>query len=146
MTLSELYKALEMDGPEDLDYFEQFADLMEMDGDIPFDLFYMALSGLKPDTAGDLVENYFEDLTGAAPDEENDLVSIIDSVEQNLLLLAAAILFCFPVVPKLKALAEGKPGLQTAFRIGGTAAVFVLFVAAMGFEGAETEGYGQYRI
>lgn len=89
MTLTQLYKALNMDGPEDLEYFEQFADLLEMDEDIPFDLFYMALSGLKPDIAGDLVENYFEDLTGAAPDEENELISIIDSVEQNLLLLAS---------------------------------------------------------
>ena len=89
MTLSELYKALEMESPADLDYFEQFADLMEMDEDIPFDLFYTVLSGLDPETAGDLTENYFEDLTGAAPDEENELVSIIDSVEQNLLLLAA---------------------------------------------------------
>ena len=80
-----------MEGPEDLEYFEQFADLMEMDEDVPFDLFYMALSGMNAQTAGDLVENYFEDLTNAAPDEENELVSIIDSVEQNLLLLAADI-------------------------------------------------------
>ena len=89
MTLSELYKTLEMEGPQDLDYFEQFADLMEMDEDIPFDLFYVVLSGLSPETAGDLIENYFEGLTEAAPDDENELVSLIDSVEQNLLLLAA---------------------------------------------------------
>ena len=30
MTLSELYKTLDMEGPSDLEYFEQFADLMEM--------------------------------------------------------------------------------------------------------------------
>ncbi len=89
MTLSELYKALEMESPADLDYFEQLADLMEMDEDIPFDLFYVVLSGLDPEKAGELIENYFEDLTEAAPDDENELVSIIDSVEQNLLLLAA---------------------------------------------------------
>jgi len=88
MTLAQLYKKLDMEDPSELEYFEQFADLMEMDEDIPFDLFYMALSGAEAETAGDLVENYFEDLTNAAPDEENELVSIIDSVEQNLLLLA----------------------------------------------------------
>ena len=78
-----------MEGPSDLEYFEQFADLMEMDEAVPFDLFYMVLSGLAPETAGDLVENYFEDLTQAVPDDENELVSLVDSVEQNLLLLAA---------------------------------------------------------
>ncbi len=37
----------------------------------------------------------------------------------DLLLLAAAVLFCFPVVPRLRALAEGKPKLLTVFRVGG---------------------------
>ena len=88
MTLEKLYKLLEMDGPEDMEYFEQFADLMDMDEDIPFDLFYMALSGVKPENAGDLAENYFDDLSNAAPDDENDLVLLLDSLEENLMHLA----------------------------------------------------------
>ena len=88
MTLDKLYKLLEMDVPEDMEYFEQFADLMEMDEDVPFDLFYMALSGVKPENAGELAENYFEDLSNAAPEEENDLVLLIDSLEENLMHLA----------------------------------------------------------
>ena len=88
MTLSELYKALEMESPADLDYFEQLADLMEMDEDVPFDLFYMALSGVKPENAGELAENYFEDLSNAAPEDENDLVLLLDSLEENLMHLA----------------------------------------------------------
>ncbi len=89
MTLAKLFKALDMETPEDMEYFEQFADLMEMDEDIPFDLFYIALSKVDAETAGDLVENYFEDLTTAIPDDANEMVSLVDSVEQNLLLLAA---------------------------------------------------------
>ena len=89
MTLAKLFAALEMDTPEDMEYFEQFADLMEMDEGIPFDLFYIALSKVDPETAGELVENYFEDLTAAIPDDANEMVSLVDSVEQNLLLLAA---------------------------------------------------------
>ena len=91
MTLNELYKMLDMEEPADFEYFEQFADLLETDEDVPFDLFYTALSAVTPENAGELVENYFEDLTKAAPDDENDLVLLIDSVEQNLLLLAADI-------------------------------------------------------
>ena len=88
MTLEKLYKLLEMDGPEDMEYFEQFADLMEMDEDVPFDLFYMALSGVKPENAGELAENYFEDLGSAAPEDEDDLVLLLDSLEENLMHLA----------------------------------------------------------
>ena len=88
MTLEKLYKLLELDTPADLEYFEQFADLMEMDEDVPFDLFYMALSGVSPENAGELVENYFEDLSNAAPEDENDLVLLIDSLEENLMHLA----------------------------------------------------------
>ena len=88
MTLEKLYTLLEMDAPEDMEYFEQFADLMEMDEDVPFDLFYMALSGVKPENAGELAENYFEDLSNAAPEDENDLVLLIDSLEENLMHLA----------------------------------------------------------
>ena len=89
MTLAKLFAALEMDTAEDMEYFEQFADLLEMDEDIPFDLFFIALSKVDAETAGDLVENYFEDLTQAVPDDANEMVSLVDSVEQNLLLLAS---------------------------------------------------------
>ncbi len=91
MTLSKLFAALDMETAEDLEYFEQFADLMEMDEDISFDVFYAALSGMNAETAGELAENYFEDLAGALPDDENDMASLVDSVEQNLLLLASDI-------------------------------------------------------
>ena len=88
MTLNELYKKLDMDSPADMEYFEQFADLLEIEEDIPFDLFYVALSEITPENAGELVENYFEDLTKASPDDEDDLVLLIDSLQQNLMLLA----------------------------------------------------------
>ncbi len=91
MTLSKLFAALEMETAEDLEYFEQFADLMEMDEDISFDVFYAALSGMDAETAGELTENYFEELSDALPDDENDMASLVDSVEQNLLLLASDI-------------------------------------------------------
>lgn len=88
MTLNELFKKLDMDGPADMEYFEQLADLLEIEEDIPFDLFYVALSEITPENAGELVENYFEDLIKAAPDDEDDLVLLMDSLQQNLMLLA----------------------------------------------------------
>ena len=88
MTLSELYKKLDMESPADMEYFEQFADLLELEEELPFDLFYMALSEVTAENAGELVENYFEDLSNAAPEDENDLVLLLDSLEENLMHLA----------------------------------------------------------
>ena len=88
MDLKELYKRLEIETPKELEYFEQFAELIEMPEKIDFDLFYIALSEIEAQTAGELTENYFEELMQAVPDEENELVSLLDSIEQNLLFLA----------------------------------------------------------
>ena len=46
MTQDELYGLLEIDSPEDVEYFEQLADLLESDEDIPEDLFGLALSAI----------------------------------------------------------------------------------------------------
>lgn len=88
MTLSQVYELLEMEGPEDFEYFEQLADLVECQEDIEFDILYTVLSQVTDADAGELVENYFDELTNALPDDENDIVSIIDSISQNLMLLA----------------------------------------------------------
>ena len=87
MTLAELFEMLDMDTPADFAYFEQFADLMESEDDIPFDLFYSAISEADPETMTELTGNYMEDLSGALPDDYDELFSIVDSVQQRLLLL-----------------------------------------------------------
>lgn len=87
MTLADLFEMLDMDTPADFEYFEQFADLMESEEDIPFDLFYSVISEASPETMTELTGNYMEDLSNALPDDYDDLFTIVDSVQQRLLLL-----------------------------------------------------------
>lgn len=87
MTLAGLFEMLDMDTPADFEYFEQFADLMESEEDIPFDLFYSVISEASPETMTELTGNYMEDLSNALPDDYDDLFTIVDSVQQRLLLL-----------------------------------------------------------
>ncbi|HQC35844.1 MAG TPA: hypothetical protein PL035_02035 [Bacillota bacterium] len=86
MTLSELYNALEIDDPRELEYFEQLAELLEMEEHIPYELFAMALSGLSPESAAELAGNYMEELSGGLPEGFDDLFFIIESIQQRLLL------------------------------------------------------------
>ena len=86
MKKTELFEILDIEVPEDFAYFEQFADLIECEEEIPGDLIFAAISGMDGDTAAELIENYFEDLTGAIPDDADDLISLIESIKQNMLL------------------------------------------------------------
>ena len=88
MNKTELYKLLDLDSPADFDYFEQFADLLECDEEIDYDLFYEVLSKISAESAGDITENYFEEISRNLPDNGEDLFSIIDMIEDRLLLLA----------------------------------------------------------
>lgn len=86
MNKEELFEILDIDVPEDFAYFEQFADLIECEDEIPEELILSAICGMDGDSAAELIENYFEDLTGAVPDDADDLVSLIESIKQNMLL------------------------------------------------------------
>ena len=90
MTQRELYELLEIDSPEDVEYFEQLADLLESDEDISEDLFRHALSAIRAENAGEFAENYMAELANAIPEEVSaeDLTEALDAMEQRLLLLA----------------------------------------------------------
>ena len=88
MDKKSLLEKLEIEEGGKIEYFEQLAELLEMPEALSFELFFAALGGLDSETAGELTENYFEELVDALPDDENELVSLMDTIEQNILLLA----------------------------------------------------------
>jgi hypothetical protein len=90
MTEKELYGLLEIDSPEDVEYFEQLADLLETDEEISEDLFRHALSAIRAENAGEFTENYLKEMTDAIPEEVSAeaLTEALDAMEQRLLLLA----------------------------------------------------------
>jgi hypothetical protein len=86
MTKEELYEKLEIETPGNLIYFEQMADLIDCEESIPLDFLYEVLSALDSETAGDFIENYFEELSNALPDNENDMASLLEFIKQKLLM------------------------------------------------------------
>ncbi len=88
MTLEELYKKLDIEVPEELIYFEQMAELVECEETIPFEIFREALSAIRPETAGDFVENYFEEFSNLIPNNEDDMASLVEFIKQKLLMSA----------------------------------------------------------
>lgn len=86
MTKEELYEKLDIDSPADFAYFEQFADLIEAEDEIDERLVKDVLSEISSEDAADLVQNYFDDLTESLPDDADDIISLVDSIKQNLIL------------------------------------------------------------
>ncbi|MCR4724147.1 MAG: hypothetical protein K5772_01795, partial [Clostridia bacterium] len=86
MTERELYDLLEIDSPEDVEYFEQLADLLESDEEISEDLFRHALSAIRAENAGEFTENYLKEMTDAIPEEvpAEALTEALDAMEQRL--------------------------------------------------------------
>lgn len=91
MTREELYRLLEIDSPADLDYFEQFADLMETEGEIDEELFREVFSEVSAVSLGEIIENYLEEIGKYLPDGTDDLFTLVDRIEDRLLLLAQGI-------------------------------------------------------
>lgn len=89
MTLKELYEALDMETPADLGYFEQLADLMEMEEFIEENAFADVLSAVEPETAGDFAENFIKELTDSLPESGGeDVAEALSTMQQRLMLLA----------------------------------------------------------
>ena len=89
MERDELFDLLEIDRPEQLEYFEQFAELLENEGEIAFDDMYEVLSSASAENIGEFSENYFEELMNALPDSEQAAFAKLDAIQQRLMLLAA---------------------------------------------------------
>jgi hypothetical protein len=88
MTTTKLYDLLEIDSPADFQYFEQLAELLECSEEISEEQFMDVLSQVDSQTMTELVENYFNELTAHLPDESQELFSLVDSIQQRLMLLA----------------------------------------------------------
>jgi len=88
MGLEELLAILDIESPSDLVYFEQFADLMELPQDIPYETLSSLVSGMEPGVLPELVEGYFEDVIKFVPDGEDDLYTLLQNIATTLTTLA----------------------------------------------------------
>jgi len=81
MDLKTLLELLDIDRPEEFEYFENFADLIEMDEEIPQETLYQFLLRAPVKTVGSLVEQYFEDLLEHFPEDELEIYTLMDSIK-----------------------------------------------------------------
>ncbi|MDR1028179.1 MAG: hypothetical protein LBL63_02035 [Clostridiales Family XIII bacterium] len=89
MELNELLKLLDIDSPQDLIYFEQYAELVENEEEISLDTLARLFEEADKDVVAELTEGYFEDILRYIPEDASEFYALLSSIGQNLLGLAS---------------------------------------------------------
>ncbi len=84
MDLEELLELLQLESPEEFAYFENFADLVENDEEIPEEALFQLFSRTDPETVAGVIGEYFEHVLDGLPDEETDLYLLLEQIRRVL--------------------------------------------------------------
>jgi len=79
MEYNELLELLDIETPQDFQYFENMAALIECEYQIPAHLIFKLFKEVNDDNAIEIIEEYFNDMLEGVPDSEGDIYSIIDN-------------------------------------------------------------------
>ncbi len=88
MNLQTLLEYLDLEEPSQFEYFENLADLTEADEEIMPEAVCPLFEGVDMEIFSNLLEDYFEDMLGAVPEDEMELYTLLDSVKLALMGLA----------------------------------------------------------
>ena len=87
MRIEEVLELLEIESPDEFEYFEHLAELIECPEEISYDAFYSVLNEVDPAILADLLDNYFEDLMQGIPDDATDFFTLVTTIGQVLISL-----------------------------------------------------------
>lgn len=84
MNLKKLLEYLEIESPEEFEYFENLADLVEADAEMLPETIYQLFEQVDMELLGELMSNYFEEMMKAIPEDAAPLYTLLDSVKMAL--------------------------------------------------------------
>lgn len=84
MNYDELLELLDIENPDEFQYFEHFADLMECDQPVSYDALFELISQADKVTLAELIENYFDEIADALPDNGTEAYTFLNSVSLSL--------------------------------------------------------------
>lgn len=92
MELEELLEILDIEEPEEFRFYENFEDLIEYEGEIPYDALFSLIKNVDMLNLREFIETYLEDVLEGIPEEDGiDAYTFIVSVKIMLTGLAEAI-------------------------------------------------------
>ena len=91
MEFEELLEMLEIENPQDMAYFEQYAELVENEEEITEDTLIQFFLEVDKDNLEELTTNYFEELFHSIPDEAADFYSTVVGISQAFIATAKSL-------------------------------------------------------
>lgn len=84
MKKEEFYELLDIEGPEDFQYFENLAAFLECDEEAEFEDVAGLFTAVDKDTLAQLADNYFEEITDFIPDNQTEIYTIFENVRRAI--------------------------------------------------------------
>ena len=87
MRLNELLELIGIDEPDEFEYFENFADIVESDEDIPEETLAELFNHTDPETVAEIIEQYFDDIMSPLGEEHSQMYSLLDTIKHVFIAL-----------------------------------------------------------
>ena len=84
MDRERLFKKLDIESPEEFQYYENFEALMEEDEHIEEELVKEVLMAAEAELLGNHIDSFFDGFSSNIPDEEKELAIIVDTFRNNI--------------------------------------------------------------
>lgn len=85
MNYKELLVYLGIDSPEEFKFFEMMADIIESEEDIELEAIYQVFRDADKEDISSLLDDYFEEITNALPDDSDSMFSLLDQIRLLLI-------------------------------------------------------------
>jgi hypothetical protein len=80
MDMKSLLSNLDIERPEEFEYFEQYAELAETDDDVPEDVLIDFFLDVDAGALRELTEAYFEEILVGVPDDDTDVYLLLTQI------------------------------------------------------------------
>lgn len=91
MDYENLLDYLDLTGPEEFQYFENIADIIECEDDIEEEALEKLFASVSSDVLTEVLENYFAELTDKVPQKSVDIYTLLDTIGKALAGLAGSL-------------------------------------------------------
>ncbi len=84
MNKRELYALLDIESPEEFEYFENLADYLECEEELDYTDVAELFNGVNKDVLAQLCDNYFEEISGFVPGSQTEVFTIFENIRRAL--------------------------------------------------------------
>ena len=88
MNINELLEMLDLEVGAQFEYFECMSDLVEAEDEINADVMYQLFKDIDMEIMADLLNNYFDDILEAVPEDAMEVYTLLDSVKMSMIGMA----------------------------------------------------------